>query len=156
MKKQADNIFTFGIGALLIVAANTSTAIWPLARWGISGLVIIGAIIAIVSFSGFSIFWSGALKRLDLYGPNCERHEIALKAYEDSVASVEPYKSSITFFISFAGSLTLMAGLLLQGWYIALGLEILGSAIGYGFIHYFQVNKFMILGQITGADEAAE
>lgn len=156
MRKKADNIFTFGVGTFLIVAANTGTEIWPLAHWIVAGMVIYSSLISIISFGGFGMFWVSALKHLDVFGPNCKRHDFAMETFKESAASVEPYKTLSMFFLSFAGSLTLMAGLLLQQWYVTLGFEIVGSAIGYGFIHYFQINRNMILSQITGADEATE
>ncbi len=156
MKQFADNIFTFGVGGFLIAAANAGTEIWPFTHWLVAALVIIGALVSIVTYGGFGIFWVSALKHLDIYGPNCERHDFALETYEESAASVEPYKSPSIFFLSFVGSLILMVGLLLQGWHIALGFEVLGSAVGYGFIHYFQINRHLILEQITDADKATE
>lgn len=156
MRKNADNIFTFGVGTFLIVASQNAVEIWTIAHWILLFLIIAGAIVSIVIYGGFSIFWIAALKRLDIYGPNCELHEFAMKAFKNSAESVAPYKHPILLGLSFAGSLTLMSGLLLQGWYIALGFEILGSAIGYGFIHYFQINRNIILGQITGDDKVTE
>jgi len=155
MKNYIDNIFTFGVGMLLISAANAGIEIWDAVHWIFAGMIIYSALVSMVSFGGFGLFWVSALKHLDVFGPNCERHDYALETYKESAASVEPFKNPSMFFLSFAGSLTLMAGLLLQGWHITLGFEIAGSAIGYGFIHYFQMNKNIILGQITGADEAA-
>ena len=156
MRKQADNIFTFGVGMFLIVAANTGTEIWSLSHWIIAGMVIFGAVFSIITFGGFGVFWPSALKHLDIFGPNCKGHDFAMETFKESVASVEPYKNPTALFVSFAGSLTLMAGLMLQGWYVSLVFEIASSAIGYGFIHYFQINRNMILGQITGSDEATE
>lgn len=156
MKKQADNIFTFGVGTFLILSANQNLDLPSLVMWGISILVVIAGLLSIFGFSGHGIFWNTALKNLDIYGPNGTKHDTALEIFDKSKAVVEPYNNPIMFFLSFAGSLTLMSGLLLQGWYVPLGFEIGGSAIGYGFIHYFQINKFMILGQITGSDEATE
>ncbi len=133
-----------------------NVTIWPEVFWGLTILIILSACASILHFGGTGKFWKNALTHLDAYGPKGEHHEMAVSMFDLSKELVEPYKSAITFFVSFGGSLTLMSGLLLQGWYVPLGFEIAGSAIGYGFIHYFQVNKFIILGQITGADEAIE
>ena len=156
MRKQADNIFTFGVGTFLIVAANIGTEIWPLTHWIVSGLVIFGSIVSITIYGEFGFFWATALKHLDVFGPNCERHDLALEAYEESAKSVEPFKKPSMFFLSFAGSVMLMSGLLLQKWYVPLSFEIIGSAVGYGFIHYFQINRFIILDQIVDADKVAK
>ena len=156
MVKHADNIFTYCMGIFLIVATQVNFVVPTFAHGVIATLVIIAALVSIGWFGLHGAFWTGVLQDLDNYGPNGPQHEDALKRFDDTSNSTAYYSNPFIFFLSFGGSLTLMAGLFLQGWYFTLGLEILGSAIGYGFIHYFQVNRMNILGQITGADEAVE
>jgi len=153
MRAAVDNIFSFGMGSYLIAAAQTGTEIPNVLVWGITILVLLSAYIALRGYGAHATFWNFALQRLDIYGPNKERHDTALEMYDFTKEAVAPYDGPIKFFVSFAGSLVVMAGLMMQGWYLPLAAEAAASALGYGFIHYFQVNKFDILGQITGADE---
>ena len=155
MRAMADNIFSFGMGSYLITAAVQDVAISNYLMWGVTILILISSYNAIRNFGAHASFWTYALENLDTYGPNKERHKTALEMFDISKEVVEPYSGPAKFFISFTGSLVVMAGLLMQGWYVPLIAEAASSALGYGFIHYFQVNKMTILGQITGADEAA-
>lgn len=155
MKALADTIFSFGLGSFLITAAVHDVAVPDFLMWGVTILILISAYVSIKGFGAHATFWTFALDNLDTYGPKGERHETALEMHDISKAIVEPYSGPAKFFLSFAGSLMVLAGLMMQGWYLPLIAEAASSALGYGFIHYFQVNKMVILGQITGADEAA-
>ena len=154
MKAATDTIFSFGMGSYLIAAAQTGTTIPNLLVWGITGLVLFSAYVSVREMGAHATFWTFALERLDIYGPNKERHKTALEMYDYTQEFVAPYDGPIKFFVSFAGSLVVMAGLLMQEWYLPLAAEVLASALGHGFVHYFQVNKIDILSQITGTDEA--
>jgi len=155
MKAMADTIFSFGLGSFLISAAVHDVAISNYLMWGITILILISAYVSIKGFGAHATFWNFALGNMDHYGPKTEGHKIALEMFDFSKAIVEPYSGPAKFYLSFVGSMTVLAGLMMQGWYAPLIAEAASSALGYGFIHYFQVNKMVILGQITGSDEAA-
>lgn len=155
MKAFADNIFAFGMGAYLIASAQVGKPLPDFLFWGLTALVLISAYVSIKGLGAHATFWKFALVRLDIYGPNKERHKTALEMFDYTKEIVAPYDGPVKFFLAFAGSLALMAGLMVQEMYLPLIAEAAASAFGFGFIHYFQVNKIDILSQITGTNEAA-
>jgi len=155
MRALADNIFSFGMGSFLITAAQVGKDVPDFMVWGLTALILLSAYVSAKGIGAHATFWTFALERLDIYGPNKERHDTALEMFDYTKELVAPYDGPAKFFLAFAGSLTLMAGLLVQEMYLPLIAEAASSAFGFGFIHYFQVNKIDILGQITGTDEAA-
>ena len=143
------------MGSFLIASAQIGKDLPDFLVWGLTALVLISSYVAIKGIRAHALFWEFALENLEIYGPNKERHKTALEMFDYTKEVVEPYNGPAKFYLAFAASLVLMAGLLMQELYLPLIAEVASSAFGFGFIHYFQVNKFDILGQITGTDEAA-
>ena len=143
MKAMADTIFSYGLGSYLITSAVHDVAVPNFLMWGITILILISAYVSLKGFGAHASFWNVALNNLDIYGPKAERHKTALEMFDFSKAIVEPYSGPAKFFLSFAGSMTVLAGLMMQGWYAPLIAEAASSALRLGFIHYFQVNKMI-------------
>ena len=152
MKVATDTFFSFALAFYLIVSAQVGVEVPAFLMWAVWILVIISSYLAIRGFGAHVTFWSIALERLDVYGPNRERHDVALEMFDLTNAAVEPYGGPLKFYLSFASSLALMSGLMLQEWYVPLVFEAAASVLGYSFIHYFQVKKYVILEQITGKE----
>jgi hypothetical protein len=73
--------------------------------------------------------------------------------YEVTISSLAGY-SRTRFYTSFAASLLLMAGIAAQGWVFVLVLEVLGSALGYGFIHWVMNNVAEMHKRAYGSDDS--
>lgn len=155
MTSFVNYFFAFSVGLFLIVAANQGVEIWTVAHGILSVMILFSAISSIIFFGAHGIFWKTVLSHLETFGPDADNNERALKVFEDCSEAIKSYRQPIIFYASFGGSLVLMSGLLMQGWYFTLVCEILGSAIGYGFIRYFQINRANILAQIAIDPEEA-
>lgn len=108
------------------------------------------AILSILSFGTLALGWAFLMgdNETENYQPGQER---AIQLYEATVDMLRGY-STTRFYMSFAASILLMAGLAQQGWMFVLVIEVLSSAIGYGFIHWVLNNNHKMHERTHGSE----
>ena len=106
--------------------------------WGLVVFILMSAGLSIFTFGLLGLGWSGVMSDIEVDGwqPGSDR---VIDLYNSTINALAGYTRT-RFYFSFAGSITLMAGLSHQGWMFLLVLEVLGSAIGYGFIYWVMNN----------------
>jgi hypothetical protein len=120
--------------------------------WVLLIAIALAAILSILSFGILTLGWAGMMSYEETsdHQPGSKR---AIEMYEVTISSLAGY-SRTRFYTSFAASLLLMAGIAAQGWVFVLVLEVLGSALGYGFIHWVMNNVAEMHKRAYGSDDS--
>lgn len=136
------------VASLLGVSFNVAAGVYlymvpaeqmpPGIYWTLIIAIPIIALLSIFTFGTLTLGWAGMMSGMETehHQPGSER---AIALYDATIGALKDY-SRLRFYISFAASILLMAGIAAQGWTFILVLEILGSAIGYGFVHWVMNN----------------
>jgi len=127
-------------------------AIPPVLYWIFIICLPLLAVLSIISFGTMALGWALLMSDDELtvkeYAPGTERAKIL---YDTTVNSLAPY-NTLRFYMSFAASMLLIVGIARQEWTFILVLEVLGSALGYGFIHWVMNNLPKMYERSHGAD----
>ena len=150
LKLHAVSIFAFGVGFFMLNVPNIGTGL----HWGIGILAVIGAIITIVQYSPI-MAWKLFMTRPDLFGPEGDSHERALKLYDWSIQVTRPYQSKFDLGTALVADVILMAGLLNQDWIVLFGLQFVACVIGYAVIQSFLTNYHNIYAFVNGSTDIA-
>ena len=148
LKKYAGIIFNAGAGYYLYV----TPVLDPALKWILIIGIVLSAVITILSLGTIGMGWAFMMRdteATDGYEPGGDR---AIQMYEVTVDMLSGYTRK-QFYVSFASSIGLMAGIMMQGWTILLALEVLGSAIGYGFISWVWSNIHRLHERAHGTTE---
>lgn len=123
-----------GFYLLMVPAEQIPAALY----WMLIISIPLFAILSILMFGILSLGWAGMMSNAETehHQPGSER---AIDLYKSTIRALDGYTQT-RFYVSFAASVLLMAGIAQQGWVFILVLEVLGSAIGYGFIHWVMNN----------------
>lgn len=104
--------------------------------WFCMLLVGVVAALNIFVFGMFAFGWSSMLNdpnSVQYFAPGSERSQ---RIYRSTRNVLRYYDSRIAFWLSVASSVSLMLGMVQQGWTVVLLMEIVASAIAYNFIHW--------------------
>ena len=120
--------------------------------WTLLIAIALAAILSILSFGILWLGWAGMMsyEETENHQPGSER---AIDMYKATITALDGY-SRPRFYTSFAASILLMAGIAAQGWVFVLVLEVLGSAIGYGFIHWVMNNVAEMHKRAYGSEDS--
>ncbi len=123
-----------GFYLLMVPAEQIDTVLY----WMLVIVIPLFAVLSILAFGILSLGWAGMMSEAetDNYAPGSKG---AIDLYNATVNALNGYTRG-RFYVSFACSVLLMAGIAAQGWVFILVLEVLGSAIGYGFVHWVMNN----------------
>ena len=113
--------------------------------------IAIWAILSVFSFGFLSLAWAAIMKS-DRSAATPEMLEYMKTVYTTTVESLKQY-SKFRFYASFVSSIVLMAGIAQQGLVFVLALEVLGSAIGYGFVSWAMANNHLMHQKVYGTEK---
>lgn len=147
LKLHAVSIFAFGVGLFMLNSPNIGTGL----HWGIGVLTVIGAVLTIAQY-GPVVGWKLFMTRPDLFGPEGESHERALKLYDWSIQVTRPYVSKFDLGTALVADVILMSGLLAQGWHVLFGMQFIACIIGYAVIQSFLTNYHAIYAFVNGSE----
>lgn len=118
--------------------------------WMLIIVIPLFAILSILIFGILSLGWAGMMSYTETenHQPGSDR---AIDMYKATIETLNGC-TRLRFYISFAASVLLMAGISQQGWMFILVLEVLGSAIGYGFVHWVMNNVVAMHKRAYGSD----
>jgi len=150
LKLHAVSIFAFGVGLFMLQSPNIGTGF----HWSIGILTVIGSILTIVQYLPVAA-WKLFLTRPDIFGPEGESHERALKLYDWSIEVTRPYVGKIDLGVALIADVILMSGLLAQGWVILFGMQFIACVIGYAVIRSFLTNYQDIYAFVNGSKDIA-
>ena len=123
----------------------------PVIKWILLIGIPLAAILTILSLGIFALGWVFMMHDTATEGNYAPGKRRPIELYDATVGLLKDY-SRTRFYVSFVGSLALMAGISAQGWMFILVLEILGSAIGYGFIHWVMNNVHRMHERAYGSE----
>lgn len=146
LKLHATSIFAFGVGLFMLTSPNIGTGL----HWGIGILAVTGAFLTILQYAPV-MAWKLFMTRPDLFGPEGESHERALKLYVWSGQVTKPYTGYLAFGIALIADVILMAGLLAQDWNVLFGMQFVACVIGYATIRSFLSNYKDIYAFVNGS-----
>ena len=149
LKLHAVSIFAFGVGLFMLQSPDIGTGL----HWGIGILTALGAILTILQYAPVTA-WKLFMTRPDLFGPEGESHERALKLYDWSVQVTRPYVSKFDLGTALVADVILMSGLLAQGWHVLFGMQFIACIIGYAVIQSFLTNYHAIYAFVNGSETA--
>ena len=149
LKLHAISIFAFGVGLFMLQSPTIGAGL----HWGIGILTVIAAVITLAQYAPVTA-WQIFLTRPDLFGPDGESHERALKLYDWSIQVTRPYVSKMDLGIALIADVFLMAGLLQQGWVVLFGLQFIACVVGYAVITSFLSNYHNIYAFVNGSETA--
>jgi hypothetical protein len=149
LKLHAVSIFALGVGLFMLQVPDLN--IWL--HLGIGILTVIGAVLTIVQYAPV-MGWKLFMTRPDLFGPEGESHERALKLYDWSVQVTRPYVSKFDLGTALVADVILMSGLLAQGWHVLFGMQFVACIIGYAVIQSFLTNYHAIYAFVNGSETA--
>ncbi len=150
LKLHAVSIFAFGVGLFMLNSPNIGTGL----HWGIGILTVIGAVMTIIQYGPVAA-WKIFLPHPEIFGPDGESHERALKLYDWSVQVTRPYVGKIDLGVALIADVLLMAGLLAQGWTVLFGFQFVACVIGYAVIRSFLTNYHDIYAFVNGSKDTA-
>lgn len=149
LKLHAVSIFALGVGLFMLHSPDIN--IWL--HWGIGILTVIGAVLTVAQY-GPVMAWKLFMTRPDLFGPEGESHERALKLYDWSIQVTRPYVSKFDLGTALVADVILMSGLLAQGWHVLFGMQFVACIIGYAVIQSFLTNYHAIYAFVNGSETA--
>lgn len=125
-------------------------AIPTIVYWCLVIAVALAAVLSIISFGTLALGWAFMMEDTETenYQPGQPR---AIQLYDATINMLAGYTKT-RFYASFAASVMLMAGLAAQGWVFILVLEVLGSAVGYGFLHWVMNNNHKMHERTHGSE----
>ena len=129
-------IANFLIGWVLFVSEPNSLPTWLVIALGT--MIVLASSVNILAFGLYSLGWRNMLSNISeddalvYFRPGTDDAKDFYKKTLEMIGDTRWWR----IYLSFAASIMLMIGILTQGWMLVLVFEVLGSAIGYGFIRW--------------------